>query len=385
MAKYGNFTQNGAYNAVDYRFAQAGPYARDAAGKVAPGVIYGSSTDGRIRVSGTSLNLIVDPFTAVVADSARGAYVGGIDVATTFGPIVPEASNNRIDLVCWRPLEGLATDSSGASTMSNVTIAGSSTAISKQTVNGEVYFVKGTPSASTTPTVPALPTGSVRLGQVYVAGGATSFTAANIDNTTKQWTSTLGGAVVVTGAANGQATTLPAGTQVYDPATGVNYISSGTALATVLTEGVWTPFTPTFLTSGGSPTVGNGVLQGRALKSGKEVHVQIHMVSGTTTSWGVGPITFGNLPYAHAGTGFHTIGTAVTYSDGADWQGFCRIDSGATVLKPYFPFSDSSNKMYQFQNTDGSGGLGTGIPRKTGAYSLGPYHTVSLDIIYETS
>lgn len=383
MAKYGSYTQNGAYDAADLRFSQAVNLARDTFGKVAPGVIYGSSTDGRIRVSGTSLNLIVDPFHVVVPDSARGAYVGGFDIATTIGPVQPEASNNRIDLVCWRPLEGLSVDSSGTSTMSSVTLAGSSTPISKQTVNGEVYFVKGTPSASTTPTVPAVPAGSVRLGQVYVAGGATSFTAANIDNTTKQWTSTLGGAIPSTSAMSGQASTLPAGTQVCNTSTGVNYVVTGGVLVPVMTEGAWAQFTPTLLTSGGSPSVGSGgVLIGRYLKTGKELHVQIHMISSPATNWGLGAVMFGALPLPHQG-GFRNIGTCVTFSNGAEWQGFSSIDSNSNVVKLYFPFSDTSNGMYPLQNSDGSGAAGTGIPRKAGSYTLGPYHTVSVDITYE--
>jgi hypothetical protein len=383
LAKYGNFTQNGAYNAGDYRFSEAGPYARDTAGKITPGVLYTSATDGRIRVSGTSLNIVVDPFTAVVPDAGRGAYVGGVDVATTFGPFQPEASNNRIDLVCWRPLEGEAVDSWGVTTMANITLAGSTTPISKQVVPSEVYFVKGSPSSSSSPPVPITPVGSVRLGQVYVPGGAASITTANIDNSTRQWTSVIGGVITVPGAANGQASTYPTGTQVLNPTTGVNYVVSGGFLTPLLTEGRWTQFTPSFLTAAGTPTVGNGVLVGRYLKTGKEIHVRIHMVSGTTTNWGIGQIRFGNLPEPHVGSGTQAIGTAVTYSDGADWQGFARMASGGTTIDPHFPFSDVSNKMYPFQNSDGSGSGGTGVPRKAGAYTLGPYHTVSVDITYE--
>lgn len=221
MANFSNFTQNGAYNAIDDRFSQGALLARDATGKVAPGILPGAATDGRVSAQATpNLTVSVAPFTAVVSDGARGAYVGGIDVTTTFNVLAPETTNNRVDVLAWRPLESVNVDSLGASTLGAVTLA-DGTSATKQIKNGEVYWVKGTPSSSTTPTVPNTPAGAVALARVYVGGGVTAITAANITDV-RSWTGLLGGVVTMPAVA-GMSTSLPRGTLVYDAASDRTY------------------------------------------------------------------------------------------------------------------------------------------------------------------
>lgn len=179
MAVRTTFVQDGAYNSPDLRYAQ---------GMLAPRNIYGFVMSGLIDIgqpaalvtAGGGLNVRVGIFMAVAPDSGSGVYVGGNDAQVTIPVRTPETANNRVDLLCWRPLEGLATTSTGASTMGSVTLAGAATAASKQIVHGEIYFVKGAPSAGGSPTIPATPSGAVPLARVYVAGGATTISTANI-------------------------------------------------------------------------------------------------------------------------------------------------------------------------------------------------------------
>ena len=227
MANFGLFTQNGAYNAVDDRFSQAAFATRDADGKVAPGLLQAPTTDPLVSAAPTpNLTVTVRPFVAIVPDSGYGAYVGGIDAAITMA-IVPELANNRYDILAWRHLEGINTDSTGASTLGSVTLAGQSSPISKQVKTGEVYWIQGTPSSSSSPAVPAVPAGSVALARVYVAGGTSTITPANI-TLLGRFVAANGGIVNSPAAVAGEATALPSGALVMS--SGILLRSNGATL-----------------------------------------------------------------------------------------------------------------------------------------------------------
>ena len=56
----------------------------------------------------------------------------------------------------------------------------------------------------------------------------------------------------------------------------------------------WSTYSPTW--SGGSPAIGNGTLTGSYIQVGKLLLFRINWVSGSTTTYGSGAYTFGNLP-----------------------------------------------------------------------------------------
>lgn len=98
--------------------------------------------------------------------------------------------------------------------------------------------------------------------------------------------------------------------------------------------GAWTTFTPTLLSSSGSPTVGNGTITGRYQRIGKTIDFSICLTLGSTTSLGTGFVTFGALPVAVAITSLHSL--AVTLYDTSAAAGFAGggfFDSG-TVVRP---------------------------------------------------
>lgn len=215
MAEFGTFLQGGAYNATDMREMLAGLLAKGSTGKTLPGVLYGNGSDGAVTQTPTaSMSVNVAPFAAVVPDSGYGAYLGGLDAVGTIPIGASSGSQDRVDRVCWRPIDGAGTTSDGRSTMTSVTLpwGGSAT---KQTIPSEVYIVPGTP-ASSGATAPATPAGSVSLATVFVGRGVSVITTANLTRATT-WTATAGGVVPISGAAVGQTVTVPPGRLVYDP------------------------------------------------------------------------------------------------------------------------------------------------------------------------
>lgn len=231
MALYCTYVQNGVYNAPDDRFAQGAVFARDTAGNIRKGIIAFGANDGAVTVVAGTLSVTVQPFTAVIPDAGgRGAYVGGVDSATVVDALAPETTNNRIDVLCFRHLEGQSTDSRGVSTLGPVTLAGQDTAITKQVVPGELYWVKGTPSASSSPSVPAVPANSVPLSRVYVAGGATSLSGANLTDA-RVFTGTHGARVTWPGvSASTSVGDWPLGTQFAHPSNGRLYVMTSGGL-----------------------------------------------------------------------------------------------------------------------------------------------------------
>lgn len=94
----------------------------------------------------------------------------------------------------------------------------------------------------------------------------------------------------------------------------------------------WTPYTPTWSTTGAAPSLGNGVLSGEYTLRGDECHVSIRMIAGSTTTFGGGqfrwalPFTAATLPHAS----MHWTGSALANDAGfAYYPAISRIQSGA--------------------------------------------------------
>lgn len=85
------------------------------------------------------------------------------------------------------------------------------------------------------------------------------------------------------------------GQEVYETDTGNTSVWTGTAWETMVHEGAWTAYTPTWSAQTVNPALGNGTLAGRYCKIGRQVTVSLLLVAGSTTTFGTG-LWFFSLP-----------------------------------------------------------------------------------------
>ncbi|MGH3659016.1 MAG: hypothetical protein ACRDUA_20375, partial [Micromonosporaceae bacterium] len=100
----------------------------------------------------------------------------------------------------------------------------------------------------------------------------------------------------------------------------------------------WATYVPTWTAVTTNPTLGNGVLQGRWMRSGSTVRVQVYLRMGSTTTYGSGFWRFA-LPSAVThrtipGTAMaHAVGTAMFRDNSATnhQDGGCLIDTTGSL------------------------------------------------------
>lgn len=82
----------------------------------------------------------------------------------------------------------------------------------------------------------------------------------------------------------------------------------------------WDTYTPTWTAATTNPALGNGTLVGRFRLIGRTVVCRIHLVAGSTTTFGSGAFRFA-LPLAAAttGTNLPQVGEAVLLDEGVTW------------------------------------------------------------------
>lgn len=114
----------------------------------------------------------------------------------------------------------------------------------------------------------------------------------------------------------------------------------------VALSGAWNSYTPTW--GLGITSIGNGTLDGRYIQVGKLVMFRVHLVGGSTTSWGSSggsdPFEFG-LPVAAAapyldtrfsGTTYNTIGfrdVVAVLSDADTVRLYCEPTTAGNALR----------------------------------------------------
>lgn len=158
------------------------------------------------------------------------------------------------------------------------------------TNTADVFVVAGTPAA--VPVDPSLPAGAsyLTLARVAVAAAATTITSANITDL-RTYAHSAGGLQVVTSG------TRPAsayeGQQVYESDTDRVVLWNGSAWQTSAQLGAWTAYTPTWVGSTGSHTLGNGTLTGSYVQVSKTVHFRVRLTIGSTTTYNAGTWRFG--------------------------------------------------------------------------------------------
>lgn len=129
----------------------------------------------------------------------------------------------------------------------------------------------------------------------------------------------------------------------------------------------WVSYTPTWATSGGAPSIGNGTLTGRyRILSPKTVIFQVFLTFGSTTSGGSGTFTF-TLPFVGRAGGEQNVTSKAFTTGGFNYSGVGLLGSSATVVTPYFPTSSADTRLLPARNSN-TGAVGEGQPLIAGNY-----------------
>ena len=129
-------------------------------------------------------------------------------------------------------------------------------------------------------------------------------------------------------------------------------------------------YTPVITASFSPLSLGNGTLTGYSRRTGPFCDVMMVFVCGSTTGGGAGGWTF-SLPYPSAGPSFEQwLQTKIGSITTGTYMGLAILGTPATVCSPYFPLNATTSQLFAFQQTDGSGSVGTGVPRAAGVYPI---------------
>lgn len=128
----------------------------------------------------------------------------------------------------------------------------------------------------------------------------------------------------------------------------------------------WTSFTPTWTSSGTAPALGNGVLTGAWMNTGKLVIARIFLTMGSTTTYGTGNYTFAMPATSAVGAQWFPVGGCV-----------CRDASGAAT---YFfgAFTAGSNTVSA--GSDSAARLGQLVP-----FTWANTDTLAISLAYESA
>jgi len=106
----------------------------------------------------------------------------------------------------------------------------------------------------------------------------------------------------------------------------------------------WTTFTSSWTSSGTAPAIGNGTINGRYMKFGRNILCEIHTTMGSTTTYGSGNYSW-SLPVQAASGGIAQIGNAqLLGSGGVRWVGQIVISSAATTCSAFLPVSSTDTR-----------------------------------------
>ncbi|WP_455360028.1 hypothetical protein [Streptomyces sp. SYSU K21746] len=109
----------------------------------------------------------------------------------------------------------------------------------------------------------------------------------------------------------------------------------------------WTSYTPSWTAVTTNPVVGNGTITGRYMKFGRTCHVQIDLVTGSSTTYGSGAYSM-SLPFTAASVG-QRAGLAHAFLS-QRYLGQTLVSTGATTALIFFPASGSVSNLSQAAN-----------------------------------
>ncbi|MGW1160354.1 hypothetical protein ACWD48_19480 [Streptomyces sp. NPDC002519] len=266
-----------------------------------------------VTLAGTTINCSAG--VATVAYPGQGVYRAAFPSSVSPGTYTaPHATLTRIDLVYLRVWDN-AVDASGLA-------------------KADVVYLAGTPSST-----PAAPTPSgtqiymplATITVLSVSNGGT----ASVNTAVRPYTVAPGGILP-----SSTAPSTPYIGQFYDNGSDLLRWNGSSWDTYQKVLGAWTSYTPTWTASTTNPSVGNGTLIGRYQLFGKTCHLQINLVTGSTTTYGSGTYTFA-LPFTSANSGATYIGNAHLLQ-GSRYAGHFIISPASSGAGPSFPDSTLS-------------------------------------------
>lgn len=153
---------------------------------------------------------------------------------------------------------------------------------------------------------------------------------------------------VIQGGASGAPSRLAIGTagqvlKVNAGATALEYADE-----TAGGDAAWTTFTPTWTAASANPVIGNGTLAGAYLIRGKSYQFRIHVVMGSTTTFGSGrwSLTLGGsvstiATYKQVAAAYALDSSAGTADSGVAWI----TDGASPLVRPVFGHAAGGNGM----------------------------------------
>jgi hypothetical protein len=97
----------------------------------------------------------------------------------------------------------------------------------------------------------------------------------------------------------------------------------------------WTSYTPTWTGTGGTPSIGNGTLAGRYIRTGKTVSLSIALVIGSTTNLATATAWSFSLPAQVANVNTQLLSSRVFDSDvTTTYVGVSGLAANATTTAP---------------------------------------------------
>lgn len=125
----------------------------------------------------------------------------------------------------------------------------------------------------------------------------------------------------------------------------------------------WTPYTPGWIASAGTPAIGNGQLVGRYILVGKTAHIQITLTAGSTTTYGTVGASWGFVlpsgwiaasdavfPYQMSDIGVQDYAGVGYIQNGAVFFGFIK-PAGSGGLVNNSPFTFGSGDVFRMSAT----------------------------------
>ncbi|MFY0511797.1 hypothetical protein ACOMD4_15645 [Streptomyces anulatus] len=185
--------------------------------------------------------------------------------------------------------------------------------------------IQGTYAASAGAAVrPSLPSNCSLLADLTIAPSQTSVAAGQIFDVRNF--SVAAGGILPVGSTNALTRPHP-GQMMYLTNTDTFVYGKQDGTTGTLVQQGWTTYTPTWTAAVSNPSIGNGMLRGAWMRAGKTVSLRIHMVAGSTTTYGSGAWRFAlpAPPFTLDSSSMYHVGSAmlIDQSTGADYPGTC--------------------------------------------------------------
>ena len=115
------------------------------------------------------------------------------------------------------------------------------------------------------------------------------------------------------------------------------------ATALQFMSGAWTSYTPIWTAVTTNPSLGNGTLNGRYVRSGRTITGYVNLVAGSTTTYGSGDYAF-SIPVAASASMLTSIGLA-QFLGGSRWGGQTIIVANGTTMTVFLSASATDPRL----------------------------------------